>query len=127
MKKILRHILLISTLLFLSVSPVFAYNVLDKPCESGGSSSFCKNVQQQASEDRIVGPNGIITKITKVVIFITGAASIIVIIGGGIKYVLANGDSNAVASAKNTILYALVGLAVALLAQTIVAFVLTRL
>ena len=48
------------------------------------------------------------------------------IIIGGIKYVTSNGDSSGVTSAKNTILYAVVGLVVAVMAYTIVNFVLTN-
>ena len=46
------------------------------------------------------------------------------IIWGGIKYVTSGGDSAGVTSAKNTILYAVIGLVVALLAYTLVNFVL---
>jgi uncharacterized membrane protein YjfL (UPF0719 family) len=48
------------------------------------------------------------------------------IIVGGIKYVISNGDSSKVKSAKDTIMYSVVGLVVALLAYAIVKFVLTQ-
>lgn len=127
MKKILLQCIVMISLVMTPFSSVFAYDVLEQPCASGSSSAFCQNVQQQKSEDRIVGPNGIITRITKIVIFFTGAASIIIMIVGGIKYILANGDSNAVGGAKKTIFYALIGLAVAILSQAIVTLVLARL
>ena len=44
---------------------------------------------------------------------------------GGIRYTVSGGDSGAVTSAKNTILYAVVGIIVAVLAYAIVNFVLT--
>jgi hypothetical protein len=47
------------------------------------------------------------------------------IVIGGIRYTTSNGDSAGITSAKNTILYAVVGLIVALLAYAIVNFVLT--
>jgi hypothetical protein len=46
------------------------------------------------------------------------------IVIGGIKYTTSNGDSSAITSAKNTILYSVVGLVVAILAFAIVNFVL---
>lgn len=58
--------------------------------------------------------------------WIVGVASVIMIIVGGFKYVTSSGDSNSVNSAKNTILYALVGLVVVALAQVIVRFVLNK-
>ena len=42
---------------------------------------------------------------------------------GGIRYVVSGGDSGAVTSAKNTILYAIVGIVVAILAYALVNFV----
>lgn len=61
--------------------------------------------------------------ITDVLLFIVGAIAVIMIVVGGLRYVLSGGDSNAVSSAKNTILYAVVGLIVALLAYAIVRWV----
>jgi multisubunit Na+/H+ antiporter MnhB subunit len=58
--------------------------------------------------------------------FVIGVVSVIMIIVGGIKYVLSNGDASQVTSAKNTILYAVIGLVVALLAYAIVNFVVTQ-
>ena len=57
---------------------------------------------------------------------IVGAVSIIMIILGGFKYITSSGDSNNISSAKNTILYAIVGLVVVAFAQVIVQFVLER-
>lgn len=55
---------------------------------------------------------------------IAGLLAVAFVAFGGLKYVLSNGDSNAVAQAKNTILYALIGLAVTILASVLVNFVL---
>jgi hypothetical protein len=67
-----------------------------------------------------------ISTITSVLLFVVGAVSVIMIIVGGIKYVNSNGDSSKVKSAKDTIMYSVVGLVVALLAYAIVKFVLTQ-
>lgn len=70
--------------------------------------------------------NSIIKTIVDVLLFIIAAVSVIMIIIGGIKYTISQGDSSAVTSAKNTILYAVVGLLVAMFAFAIVNFVVTR-
>jgi hypothetical protein len=57
---------------------------------------------------------------------IVGAAAVIMVIVGGFRYVTSGGDSAGISSAKNTILYALIGLIIAALAQVIVRFVLGR-
>ena len=45
---------------------------------------------------------------------------------GGIRYVISNGDSSQITSAKNTIMYAVIGLVVALLAYAIVNFIVVQ-
>ena len=59
-----------------------------------------------------------------VLLFIIGAISVIMLIIGGIRYTLSGGDSGNVTAAKNTILYAIIGLVVAFLAFAIVNWVL---
>jgi hypothetical protein len=73
----------------------------------------------------VEGEGGVFQTITNVLLFIIGAISVIMLIIGGIRYVVSGGDSSAVTSAKNTILYAIVGIIVALLAYALVNFVLT--
>ena len=68
----------------------------------------------------------LITKLINVMLFIIGVLSVIMIVYGGILYVISAGDSGRVSKAKNTIMYAIVGLIVALLAYAIVNFVITR-
>lgn len=57
---------------------------------------------------------------------IVGSISVIMIIIGGFRYITSAGDSNSVGGAKNTILYAIVGLIIVAFAQIIVQFVLQR-
>jgi cytochrome bd-type quinol oxidase subunit 2 len=57
---------------------------------------------------------------------IVGVAAVIMIIVGGLKYIISQGDSNNINSAKNTILYAIIGLVVVALSQVIVRFVLNK-
>ena len=61
--------------------------------------------------------------ITNVLLFIIGAVSVIMLIIGGIRYTVSAGDSSAVTAAKNTIMYAIIGIVVAILAFAVVNFV----
>lgn len=67
----------------------------------------------------------IIAVIANILIVIVAAVSVIMIIVGGIKYTLTQGDQNAVTTAKHTVLYAVIGLIVAIVAYAIVNFVIT--
>jgi hypothetical protein len=58
--------------------------------------------------------------------YVVGAAAIIMIILGAFKYITSNGDSGKITSAKNTIMYALIGVVVAALAQVLVHFVFVK-
>lgn len=66
----------------------------------------------------------IIKTIVNILLFIIGAVAVIMIIVGGFRYVTSAGNASSVTAAKNTILYAVVGLVIALLAYAIVNFVL---
>jgi hypothetical protein len=55
-----------------------------------------------------------------------GVAAVIMVLVGGFRYITSGGSSEKVTSAKNTILYALIGVAVAALAQVLVRFVLSK-
>ena len=57
---------------------------------------------------------------------VVGIIAVVMIIIGGVRYITSNGDSGNVNNAKNTILYAIIGLVVVALAQIIVRFVLAR-
>ncbi len=70
---------------------------------------------------------GVIQTVVKVLIFLVGAVAVIMIVIGGFRYTTSAGDQAAIKSAKNTILYSVVGLAVAIFAFAIVSFVLTQL
>lgn len=64
--------------------------------------------------------------ITNTILYILGAVAVLMIIIGGVRYVVSGGDSSAVSGAKNTILYAVIGLVVAMLAFAIVNFIIGR-
>jgi hypothetical protein len=72
------------------------------------------------------GLSKIAQQITNLFSIIVGAIAIIMIIYGGFRYITSGGDSGKVGSAKNTLIYAIIGLIIVALAQLIVRFVLTQ-
>ena len=75
----------------------------------------------------LLSADGFVFNAINTVIFIIGALSVVMIVIGGLRYVLSGGDSAGLKSAKDTIMYALIGLAVALLSFVMVSFVISRL
>jgi hypothetical protein len=70
--------------------------------------------------------NTIIKTVINIFSLVVGVVSVIMIIIGGLKYITSGGDSGNVSGAKNTILYAIIGLVIVALAQVIVQFVLGK-
>lgn len=64
-----------------------------------------------------------IETVTNMLLFLVGLIAVIVIIIGGIKYTTSNGDASQIKSAKDTIMYAVIGLIVAIMAYGIVRWV----
>ncbi|HWZ65685.1 MAG TPA: hypothetical protein VNX65_02715 [Patescibacteria group bacterium] len=87
----------------------------------------CAAPSGKAGTATLFGKNGLFTLIANILLFIIGAVAVIMLIIGGIRYVLSAGDQGAVTSAKNTILYAVIGIVVAFVAFAAVTFVTSQL
>lgn len=72
----------------------------------------------------LIGDNGVFSRLTNTILLVVGLISVIMLVYGGLRYILSGGDSKKVTDAKNTILYAIIGLIISLLAYAIVHFVL---
>ena len=81
---------------------------------------------QAGAENTEENVNNLITQIINIFSVIVGIIAVIMIIWGGLKYITSGGDSGNVTGAKNTILYAIIGLIIVALAQFIVRFVLSK-
>ena len=101
-------------------SAIAAVNVFQN-CGSNADTAVCK-----ATGDKLFGPNSIWTRIINTLIFVTGSVSVLMIVIGGFRYAISGGDQGSINSAKNTILYAVVGLILSLMGYAIVNFVLSR-
>lgn len=124
LKKQLLALLALPVLAFGVATPVFAAPNLTL---SDGANSAKGNDQAscifpgQSGCDS--GETPLFQTITNVLLFIIGAVSVIMLIIGGFRYTVSQGDSSALTSAKNTILYSIIGIVVAILAYGIVNFV----
>jgi len=68
--------------------------------------------------------SSILSHVINVLSFLVGAVAVIMIIIGGFRYVTSGGNDTSITSAKNTILYAIIGLVIVALSQILVHFVL---
>ena len=75
----------------------------------------------------LFGDNGVFKQVTNTILYIVGIIAVIMLIIGGIRYVTSGGDAKKVTDAKNTVLYAIIGLVIAFLAFAIVNFVISAL
>jgi len=104
--------------LFVSViasSSTFAFNR-----SIGDGANSARGVDQAVT---LFGASGVFTTISNVMLFVVGAVSVVMMIYGGLRYVISGGNTANVAAAKNTILYAVVGLVIAIMAYAIINFV----
>ena len=128
--KIILSGLLIVPMLALLVGLFMPMDVLAQAsCVTGSydlaSGAVCG--QGSGTSGQLFGPGGLFTIIVNVALFIIGAICVLMLIYGGIKYTTSAGDEKAVTSAKNTILYAVVGIVIAILAYALVNFVISAL
>lgn len=75
----------------------------------------------------LFGETGAFKQVTNTILYIVGIVAVIMLIVGGIRYVVSGGDSKKVTDAKNTVLYAIIGLVIAFFAYAIVNFVISSL
>lgn len=97
-----------------------AINDYENPAMAGAEAARAKGMPAE-----LVGVNGVFTKITNTVLYAVGIVSVIMLIYGGLRYVVSGGDSKKVTDAKNTIMYAIIGLIISILAYAIVNFVIS--
>ena len=82
--------------------------------------------QGKGDDNVATDPQDLVKNVVNIFLYAVGVLSVIMLIWGGIRYTTSAGDCNKVQSAKNTVLYAVVGLVVAILAWAIVNMVITR-
>ncbi|MFZ1812055.1 MAG: pilin [Candidatus Saccharimonadales bacterium] len=115
--------------------PVSAATSAPAAQSSGGSSTtpqseICKGSGGEWDGKQCTNKNasttdvaGFVKSIINVLLYVLGAIAVLMIVIGGIRYTTSGGDQSGVKGAKDTILYAVVGLVVAMMAYAIVNFV----
>ena len=130
--------LLVSTMFIVSVHAQSAATVPapstttigDKVCQ--GLLSTETGLQNSSATITACAENGnqsfsaLIRRVIDIFSIVVGSVSVIMIIVGGFRYIISGGDSTGVTSAKNTILYAIVGLVIVLFSQVIVRFIISN-
>ncbi len=90
---------------------------------TGGNCGSADPADPNSSANKV---NKTVGTVINIFSWIVGVAAVIMIIVGGFRYITSSGDSGNVSAAKNTILYAIIGLVVVAMAQIIVQFVLNQ-
>lgn len=118
MRRILLNIILaLGLTLPILAGPTAAY-----ACPSGAKGEALQGINQNGCSDS--GVNGAIHGAVVILSLVVGAVAVIMVILAGFKYITSGGDTNKVANAKSTLVYALIGVVVAAVAQFLVHFVL---
>lgn len=111
--------------ILMSVTPVahasLFQNSVDQACSGVNLSDT-----SQTCGDSSSNVNGALTLAINVLSLLGGIFAVIMLIIGGLKYITSQGEASNTAGAKNTILYAIIGLVVIALAQVIVRFTLNK-
>lgn len=130
----IRRFLLSLTLLFSVATPVILVSSVH--AAEGIKQNLCAGVNLDVNSDCNTGGitdkqaqekiNDILHTVINFFSLIVGVVAVIMIIYGGLKYITSGGDSGNVSGAKNTLIYAIIGLVIVALSQFMVRFVLSK-
>ena len=99
-------------------------------CQGANDLQFTSSTANDAcdglNDNAEIKVNDIVEDVINIFSVVVGIIAVIMIIIGGLKYITSGGDSGKVTSAKNSIIYAVIGLIIVALAQIIVRFVLAK-
>jgi hypothetical protein len=116
--KIVTALLTIGLGIALVATPVSALG------EGGASAGIGAARGDNTPSNLVNGDSSIIKRAINIMLFAVGVLSVVMLIFGGFRYVISGGKKESVTNAKNTILYAIVGLLVAVFAYAIINFIL---
>ena len=127
LSKLLLGMSLAMSLLFLQALPAAAQTSPD--IQAGlcaGANLDINDTNCTGGNDAVSTINDLIRKVINLLSVIVGVVAVIMIMIGGFHYITSGGSDTGVTSAKNTILYAIIGLIIVALAQLLVRFVLRQ-
>lgn len=120
--KTFRTLLILASLLLVPVvvsNTVNAQSASDAVCESLG-------VTGNDCDEGGNGVNRILRQVLNILSIVAGVIAVIMMIIAGIKFTTSQGDSGSVSSARQTVIYAIVGVVIVVVSQVLVRFVLTE-
>jgi energy-converting hydrogenase Eha subunit B len=132
-QKIKSQLVILASLLLFAVPTLAPAVVSAQGCSTntadqiavGASKASSGNVDCSSSDNATTGIGNVAAHVVNIFSIIVGIVAVIMIIYGGFRYITSGGDSGSVGNAKNTLIYAIVGLIIVALAQVIVHFVLS--
>ena len=120
-QKLILFVLFLSTIFSLTPALALADAKSDIQCGANNAAGAACGAKPKSDV------NSTIKTIVNLLSVFGGIAAVIMVIVGGFRYITSGGNDTSVTSAKNTILYAIIGLVVVALAQLIVRFTLSKL
>jgi ABC-type Fe3+ transport system permease subunit len=122
MLKTIKHLVAV---ILLAVTPMLC---IAPAAYAQSEADVCAGVTAAGGACNDQGPlNAVIVSAINLLSYVVGIVAVVMIIVAGFKYITASGDSNNIASAKNTLIFALIGLVIAASARIITAFVTDKL
>ena len=126
----MKKLLLVASVYLTVLVGFVAMPLLASPVFADAQSDICNGIQGTGGGTNCAGSGptlgAIVADTINVLCVIVGIAAVIMIILGGFRYITASGDSGKIAGAKDTIIYAIVGLIIVAFSQMIVYFVLHK-
>ncbi len=123
MKRVLINAILVvvtlATMLVQSQVAFAAWNPFGSSCSGAAANSAVCSTAAPSSKSPI---RDIIVTATNIVAVVAGVAAIIVILVSGFRFITSSGNSSNVEGARNTLMYAVIGLVVIVAARTIVVY-----
>ncbi len=115
------------TMLVLLPVAVHAVDVTSQACSGITDSAVCKDANDGQTNNPLFGTDGVLTKAISIISIVAGVIAVIILIVAGIRFATSQGNAQTVSTVRSTVIYAIVGLVVAVLAQALVQLVLGRL
>ncbi|MEX1995226.1 MAG: hypothetical protein WD887_00410 [Candidatus Saccharimonadales bacterium] len=107
-------------------APVLAADIEAGLC-AGAELRFTDNPSGECDDAGAINKiNDIVHTVINLISAVVAIVAVVMIIFGGLRYITSGGNDASVTSAKNTILYAIIGLIIVALAQILVRFTLSK-
>lgn len=126
MKNLVKKLSAIVVSLVLAMTPIATFASSVDICNQGSFSDplICGTPGTGTKEEQLMG---VVHNVLNAIYGIIGVIAVVMIVIAGVKYTTSQGDPGKVQSAKNTILYSIIGLVIAIMAFAITDFIIRAL